>query len=168
LRFFSPLGAGATFVMEGFQLHFGWTCAPDDFECVPATQHEIDLDKGLINGLFGIGATFGALLNPYFAEKLGRRICLAISTLVFILGASIQTAAPEMWVMWLGRIFSGMGVGMRKLLSCNSWSFFALLSLFFAYTKLLFTTSSLVWLQQILTILSFNPPPPLAMDVYYI
>jgi MFS family permease len=103
--------------MKGFQLHFGWTCAPDDLTCVPATQHDINLDKGLINGLFGVGATFGALFNPYFAEQYGRRISLAISTLVFILGASIQTAAPEMWVMWLGRIFSGMGIGMRKFYS---------------------------------------------------
>jgi MFS family permease len=100
--------------MEGFELHFGWICAPDDLDCVPATQHEQDISKGLINGLFGIGATFGALMNPYFAEKYGRRICLAISTVVFILGASIQTASPEMWVMWLGRVFSGMGVGMLR------------------------------------------------------
>ena len=80
--------------MDGFKLHFGWTCAPDDVDCVPSSQADQDRDMGLINGLFGIGATFGALLNPYFAEKQGRRICLAISTLVFILGAAIQTASP--------------------------------------------------------------------------
>lgn len=108
-------GAGATFVMEGFKLHFGWECAPDDIDCTPASEGQINLDKGLINGLFGVGATFGAIMNPYFAEQYGRRPCLALSTLVFILGASIQTAAPEMWVMWLGRIFSGMGVGMLSM-----------------------------------------------------
>jgi sugar porter (SP) family MFS transporter len=108
-------GAGATFVMEGFKLHFGWECAVDDVDCTPATDGKIDLDKGLINGLFGIGATFGAIINPFFAETYGRRPCLTLSTLVFILGASIQTAAPEMWVMWLGRIFSGMGVGMLSM-----------------------------------------------------
>ena len=54
-------------------------------------------------------------MNPYFAEKYGRRPCLMLSTFVFIFGASIQTAAPEMWVMWLGRIFSGMGIGMLSM-----------------------------------------------------
>jgi sugar porter (SP) family MFS transporter len=108
-------GAGATFVMDGFQQHFGWECAPNDLDCTPASEGEIDLAKGLINGLFGAGATIGALINPYFAEKYGRRPCLAISNCVFILGASIQTASPEMWVMWLGRVFSGMGIGMLSM-----------------------------------------------------
>ncbi len=47
---------GATFLMEGFKIHFGWTCAPDDVGCVPASTSEINTDKGLINGLFGTGA----------------------------------------------------------------------------------------------------------------
>lgn len=68
-------GAGATFIMEGFRIHFGWDCASDDPTCVPATSSEIDLDKGLINGLFGIGATFGCLINSYLSEKRGER-CL--------------------------------------------------------------------------------------------
>jgi len=108
-------GAGATFVMDGFQQHFGWECAPGAVDCVPASENTIALDKGLINGLFGAGATIGAIINPYFAEKYGRRPCLSLSTLVFILGASIQTAAPLMWVMWFGRVFSGMGIGMLSM-----------------------------------------------------
>jgi SP family myo-inositol transporter-like MFS transporter 13 len=102
-------GAGATFVMDGFQEHFGWECAADAIDCVPATQQQIDVDKGLINGLFGVGATIGAMLNPYFAEKFGRRPALFFSNCVFILGASIQAAAPTMGAMWAGRVFSGMG-----------------------------------------------------------
>ena len=49
-----PAGAGATFVMDGFRLHFGWDCAEGDTECTPATSDQIDTDKGLINGLFGV------------------------------------------------------------------------------------------------------------------
>jgi len=108
-------GAGATFVMDGFKEHFGWECAIDDIGCTPASEGEMDRDKGLINGLFGIGATIGAISNSYIAETYGRRPCLAVSNCVFILGASIQTYSPVMWVMWLGRIFSGMGVGMLSM-----------------------------------------------------
>lgn len=108
-------GAGGTFVMDGFQRHFGWECAPDDFDCTPASEGIMDRDKGLINGLFGLGATFGAIVNPHFAEKRGRRPSLSLSNFVFILGASIQAASPEMWVMWLGRVFSGMGIGMLSM-----------------------------------------------------
>jgi sugar porter (SP) family MFS transporter len=108
-------GAGATFVMEGFRLHFGWECADDAIDCTPASAATIDMQKGLINGLFGIGAAIGALLNGYIAEKIGRRLCLGVSATVFILGASMQAAAPIMSVMFVGRVFSGMGVGMLSL-----------------------------------------------------
>jgi len=101
--------------MDGFKEHFGWECAIDDIGCTPASEGEMDRDKGLINGLFGIGATIGAISNSYIAETYGRRPCLAVSNCVFILGASIQTYSPVMWVMWLGRIFSGMGVGMLSM-----------------------------------------------------
>eukprot|EP00977_Amphora_coffeiformis_P019044 scaffold6886_cov164-Amphora_coffeaeformis.AAC.2 len=109
-------GAGATFVMDPFQRHFGWECGPESpADCVDATESDKDFDKGFINGLFGAGATVGAILNPYVAERFGRRICLAFSTCVFIVGAGIQTYAPEMWVMFVGRIFSGMGIGMLSM-----------------------------------------------------
>lgn len=108
-------GAGATFVMDGFRVHFGWDCAEGAVDCTDASTDTIDMEKGLINGLFGIGAAMGALINGKLAERIGRRLCLGVSALVFILGASIQTAAPTMGVMWTGRVFSGMGVGMLSL-----------------------------------------------------
>lgn len=39
-------------------------CAADDPSCVPKTQSQIDIDEGLINGLFGVGAAIGALFAP--------------------------------------------------------------------------------------------------------
>ncbi|CAB9530155.1 Facilitated trehalose transporter Tret1 [Seminavis robusta] len=114
---FDIAGAGATFVMDGFQYHFNWKCAHDDIGCVGASQGTMDRDKGLINGLFGIGAAIGALLNSRLAEQFGRRITLGLSALVFIFGASIQAWAPVMEVMWAGRIFSGMGIGMLSMCS---------------------------------------------------
>ena len=108
-------GAGAAFVMTGFRLHFGWECADGDTECTPAMRSQMDLDRALINGLFGIGAAFGALINPAIVEAKGRRLSLSIAAIVFVLGASIQTAAPAMAVMWVGRVFSGMGIGVLSM-----------------------------------------------------
>lgn len=108
-------GAGATFVMDGFREHFKWDCPPGALDCVAATQSEIDRDKGLINGLFGLGATVGALVNPHFAETYGRRPTLSISVVVFMIGATVQAFAPFMWVMWLARMVAGMGIGMLSM-----------------------------------------------------
>jgi hypothetical protein len=49
-------GAGATFLMDGFKIYFGWECVPGDVDCVPASDKDINKDQGLINGLFGTGA----------------------------------------------------------------------------------------------------------------
>lgn len=49
-------GAGATFVMDGFQKHFEWECAVDDFDCTPASESEKDFDKGKLRFVFRIYA----------------------------------------------------------------------------------------------------------------
>jgi hypothetical protein len=51
--------------MDGFRQEFGWDCPPsnDDSSCVPRSQHDIDKDQGLINGLFGIGACMYVILQ---------------------------------------------------------------------------------------------------------
>jgi uncharacterized 2Fe-2S/4Fe-4S cluster protein (DUF4445 family) len=48
-----------TFATLGFQQHFGWSCVPDDFGCIPKASAEISLEKGLINAFFGIGLQSG-------------------------------------------------------------------------------------------------------------
>lgn len=95
-------GAGATFLMPGFQEHFGWT---------NATTQEMDRDKGFINGLFGAGATLGAIASPWLADKYGRKACLFAASMTFIFGAGLQAGAPTMPVMFVGRVFSGLGIG---------------------------------------------------------
>lgn len=101
-------GAGATFLMPGFKEHFGWN---------NATTAEIDQDKAYINGLFGAGATLGAVMIPWVADKHGRKPTLFVSTLVFIFGAALQTASPTMTVMFVGRVFSGYGIGALSMVS---------------------------------------------------
>mmetsp|Transcript_5737 Transcript_5737/g.16156 ORF Transcript_5737/g.16156 Transcript_5737/m.16156 type:complete len:564 (-) Transcript_5737:130-1821(-) len=104
-------GAGATFVMDGFRLHFGWDCAEGDTACVPASQDEIDRDQGVINGLFGAGATVGAVATPWVFDRFGRKRSLFTSSWIFIFGAAIQGGAVNMSMMWAGRVFSGYGIG---------------------------------------------------------
>jgi len=104
-------GAGATFVMQGFEQHFHWSCPEGAVDCVPYSQERIDRQQGAINGLFGAGATVGAILNPYVADKYGRRKCLFLAGFIFILGATIQTASPTMGVMLAGRFIAGSAIG---------------------------------------------------------
>ena len=106
-------GAGGTFGMDGFRQHFGWDSNGEQV----VSDSKIAFDKGMINGLFGVGAMLGALINPYLADRLGRRICLLISTSTFIVGAAIQVCSPAsaMGVMWAGRVVGGIGIGMLSM-----------------------------------------------------
>ncbi|CAB9511160.1 affinity glucose transporter [Seminavis robusta] len=104
---------GATFVMDGFRQHVNWDCSSASDNC----ESTADRDKGLISFFFGIGATIGSLVNPYFAERYGRRPSLALSTLIYAFGSAIQTFAPSMQLLWTGRFFLGTGIGMLSMVA---------------------------------------------------
>ncbi|XP_057757269.1 inositol transporter 4 [Arachis stenosperma] len=58
-----------------------------------------------------IGAAFGGWMN----DKLGRRKTLLMADVVFFLGAIVMAAAPAPWVILIGRILVGLGVGMASM-----------------------------------------------------
>jgi MFS transporter, SP family, sugar:H+ symporter len=51
------------------------------------------------------------------ADHIGRRLSLIISTLVFVLGVILQTAATALPLFLAGRFFAGFGVGLISALS---------------------------------------------------
>jgi len=110
-------GAGGTFVMHGFEQHFGWY---NSTNIQIVSDSRIALDKGLINGCFGVGAFLGALVNPVIADHFGRRPSLFVSAAVFVIGATIQILSPAgdsaFAVMWTGRAIGGFGIGMLSML----------------------------------------------------
>jgi len=110
-------GAGATFVMQGFREHFEWDCPVDDTSCVPKDQSQIDTDQGLINGLFGTGAAFGALFAPTIFNGYGRRLTLSIGAITFTVGAALQAGAVNMLMLCIPRLLSGFGIGMLSMCS---------------------------------------------------
>ena len=85
--------------MEGFRTHFGWECAANAETCVPATQNQEDIEKGLINGLFGAGAAMGALLAPTVFNSYGRKPTLTLGAIVFTIGAALQAGAVNMMML---------------------------------------------------------------------
>lgn len=110
-------GAGATFVMVGFKEHFGWECPEDDAGCVAKTQAQIDTDMGLINGLFGTGAAFGALFAPTIFNGFGRKPTLMMGAMIFTIGAALQASAVNMLMLQIPRLLSGFGIGMLSMCS---------------------------------------------------
>ena len=103
--------------MDGFRIHFGWDCAPDDLDCTEASDSQISTDQGLINGLFGTGAAIGAMIAPKLFDRFGRKFTMYSAAWLFILGAALQAAAVNMLMLQIPRLLSGGGIGMLSMCS---------------------------------------------------
>lgn len=60
-----------------------------------------------------VGAAFGGWMN----DKLGRKKTVMIADVVFMLGALVMAVAPAPWVIIIGRILVGLGVGVASMTS---------------------------------------------------
>lgn len=68
-------------------------------------------DVGFLNTLTFAAAALGRLLSGYIADHYGRRVMLTINLALFTLGALICALAPSYWVLGLGRMIVGFGLG---------------------------------------------------------
>lgn len=59
-----------------------------------------------------VGAFVTSLAAGRIGDTLGRRGTLFVGAIVFALGGAIQTLTPGFWVMVVGRIIAGFGVGL--------------------------------------------------------
>ncbi|XP_021902308.1 inositol transporter 4-like [Carica papaya] len=63
------------------------------------------------------GAIFGAAIGGWINDKFGRRMSILIADVLFFFGAIIMAIAPAPWMIIIGRIFVGLGVGMASMTS---------------------------------------------------
>lgn len=84
------------------------------------TQGQLDVSPSQSSAIVSIlsaGTFFGALGSGFVADKIGRRLGLISSCVVFTLGVILQTVAVALPMFLAGRFFAGLGVG---LLSAQS------------------------------------------------
>jgi MFS transporter, SP family, galactose:H+ symporter len=62
-----------------------------------------------------LGAMVGALVAGSLADRLGRRATIVVAAGLFILGALIEALAPDAYVLVVGRLLVGFGVGVASV-----------------------------------------------------
>nr|AAF91431.1 putative Na+/myo-inositol symporter [Mesembryanthemum crystallinum] len=61
------------------------------------------------------GAIVGAGLGGFLNDKFGRKPAMIVADILFLTGAIIMSVAPAPWVIIIGRIVVGLGVGMASM-----------------------------------------------------
>jgi len=80
----------------------------------PGLAEEWGLSKtalGIILPLELVGMALGSLVLGGFADSRGRRPTLLLGLLILTLGMAIAGVAPNVWVLGMARVFTGVGIG---------------------------------------------------------
>jgi SP family galactose:H+ symporter-like MFS transporter len=68
-------------------------------------------EQGVLVSIILLGALAGALMGGYLADRLGRKWTIMLTAVLFILGSWITAESHSYFVLLLGRIISGIAVG---------------------------------------------------------
>ena len=61
------------------------------------------------------GAIFGAAAGGWVNDKFGRKKAILVADALFFIGALLMAVAPHPWLLIVGRIFVGLGVGVASM-----------------------------------------------------
>uniref|UniRef100_A0A3B5ATW2 Solute carrier family 2, facilitated glucose transporter member 8 n=1 Tax=Stegastes partitus TaxID=144197 RepID=A0A3B5ATW2_9TELE len=62
-----------------------------------------------------VGAALGGLLGGWMVEKVGRKLSLMFCSLPFVFGFAIIVAAQNVWMLYVGRVLTGVASGVTSL-----------------------------------------------------
>ncbi|KAI4149163.1 MAG: hypothetical protein LQ340_004766 [Diploschistes diacapsis] len=70
---------------------------------------------GAINSVFSGGAVFGSLMGGLTMDRFGRRTTVQIGAFICLIGAILQSAAQNLAMILVGRVFAGWAVGLMSM-----------------------------------------------------
>jgi MFS family permease len=70
-----------------------------------------DLEWGVVGSMYTLGGLLGALSAGPLAGRYGRRRTMQLTSIFFIVGPVFEALSPNIGVMAVGRLLSGMGAG---------------------------------------------------------
>ncbi|XP_074871199.1 solute carrier family 2, facilitated glucose transporter member 8 isoform X2 [Carettochelys insculpta] len=62
-----------------------------------------------------LGAAAGGILGGYIIDKIGRKLSLMLCSVPYVFGFTIITSAQNIWMLYIGRILTGLASGVTSL-----------------------------------------------------
>ncbi|ODV93279.1 hypothetical protein PACTADRAFT_51892 [Pachysolen tannophilus NRRL Y-2460] len=72
------------------------------------------ITQGGISSSMAGGSFIGSLGTPFISDPLGRRFCFQISSMLWMIGAAIQSSSQNRAQLICGRFISGLGIGLSS------------------------------------------------------
>ncbi|KAI5925203.1 general substrate transporter [Camillea tinctor] len=76
-------------------------------DCIPMD----DAQFAVVSSMFTLGGFAGALASGPVSSSRGRLLAMQLTSLFFVIGSLIETLGASIFMMALGRVFSGVGAG---------------------------------------------------------
>jgi sugar porter (SP) family MFS transporter len=98
---------GSVLALKAFKEDFGLPTESSGF----ANARNASVSSNVVS-LLTAGCFFGAIGGSFLNERFGRRYSLIFLTVVFLIGAAVQTGAHhEIGMIYGGRVIAGLGIG---------------------------------------------------------
>ncbi|XP_063051107.1 solute carrier family 2, facilitated glucose transporter member 8 [Engraulis encrasicolus] len=99
----------------GFVLGYSSPAIPD-LRRIPDPNMQLDAEEASWFGsVVTIGAAIGGLLAGWVVDKIGRKLTVMFCAMPYIFGFTIIIAAQNHWMLYLGRIMTGLASGVTSL-----------------------------------------------------
>jgi MFS family permease len=98
---------GSVLALKAFKEDFGLPTDKSGF----ASSRNAEISSNVVS-LLTAGCFFGAIASAFINERFGRKPTLMAFSVIFLIGAAIQTAAHHtIGQIYAGRVIAGLGVG---------------------------------------------------------
>ncbi|XP_016066483.1 PREDICTED: solute carrier family 2, facilitated glucose transporter member 8 isoform X4 [Miniopterus natalensis] len=101
----------------GFALGYSSPAIPSLRRAAPPAPRLDDDAASWFGAIVTLGAAAGGVLGGWLVDRAGRKLSLLFCTVPFVTGFAIITAAREVWMLFGGRLLTGLACGIASLVA---------------------------------------------------
>ncbi|XP_026177905.1 solute carrier family 2, facilitated glucose transporter member 8 [Mastacembelus armatus] len=99
----------------GFVLGYSSPAIPELTRIADPRLRLDDVQASWFGSIVTVGAAAGGLLGGWMVEKIGRKLSLMFCSLPFVFGFTVIIAAQNVWMLYVGRVLTGLASGVTSL-----------------------------------------------------
>jgi MFS transporter, SP family, galactose:H+ symporter len=109
------LAIGGVVMLAGLLFGYDQGVISGALDGIKKSFHPSTFVVEIITSWVTLGAMGGALAAGALTERLGRRFTILLSAAIFVAGALLESLAPGTFVLVVGRLVLGVGVGIASV-----------------------------------------------------